>query len=529
MELRHYQKAAVDAIWNGLAEHNGHILAVLPTGTGKSLVICDFVRRALQGYPETRVQILTFSRELVAQNFSTMMRLWPECPAGIHSAGLNKRDVRSNVIFGSIQSIHNKAEKIQQCDLLLIDEAQSIPRKSDTMWRKYISDLQEINGGKVRVIGLTATAYRMDSGMLHKGKDALFSDIVYEYNLLDAINDGYLARPVSVASNVTIDTTGVGTRAGDFIPSALEAAAINPQVVDAIADEIVLNGKDRRGWIVFACGVSHATMLRDALRARGITCESVFGTTPSAERDSIIRRFKREEIRALVSVNALTTGFDAPHTSLIALARPTKSCGLYVQMVGRGTRLAPGKDDCLVLDFGNCIATHGPVDAPRVKAEKSGDTEKGEMPTKACPSCEARNTIAARECVQCGAPFPPVVQTIQTAASTLGLLSVDQAVPQWIEVDAVTYRLHPPKGPDKPPTLRVTYTTGLNQHNEWVCLQHTGYPRQKAVAWWQKRSPGVPVPSSVAEALEAVHVLPKPRQIAVRPSGRFTEIVGVIL
>ena len=122
---------------------------------------------------------------------------------------------------------------------------------------------------------------------------------------------------------------------------------------------------------MFCAGVEHATHVAEAIRERGVSCATIFGDTPTAERDRIIAAFKRGEIRALASMGVLTTGFNAPAVDLIAMLRPTKSAGLYVQMAGRGTRLAPGKDNCLVLDFAGNVARHGPVDAVDAEAAEA--------------------------------------------------------------------------------------------------------------------------------------------------------------
>lgn len=520
LALRHYQEKAVSAIWDGLAVADDNVLAVLPTGTGKALVICEFVRRALAEYPDTRIVVLTHSRELVAQNFAEMIGLWPECPAGIYSAGLNRRDAQSQVIFGSIQSIHRKAALLQRVDLIIVDEAQSIPRDAETMWLRFFQDVREINAGHLRVVGLTATAFRLDSGMLHKGEGAIFSRIVYEYGIIDAIKEGFLSPPISRPSQVQIDTSGVGTRGGEFIAGQLDAAASNPDTVAAIADELVTLGADRRGWIVFGCGVNHCTMLRDAIRERGVSCEGVFATTPSGERNQIVEAFKRQQIRCLVSVSALAVGFNAKHVDLIGLARPTKSAGLYIQTCGRGTRLFPGKDDCLVLDWGGNVQRHGPIDQVTVK-EKRGAA--GDMPVKICPHCQAENIIAARECVECGAQFEMIGSKLHTKASTAALLST-QIQPEWCDVTDVRYAAH--VKPGKPTSLRVTYQCGLTAHSEWVCFEHTGYPRSKAESWWRRRT-DAPIPATVEIAIVGAPTIAKPTAIQVRPVGKYVEILGV--
>ena len=180
-------------------------------------------------------------------------------------------------------------------------------------------------------------------------------------------------------------------------------------------------------------------------------------------------------------MGVLTTGFNAPGVDLIAMLRPTKSTGLYVQMAGRGTRLAPGKADCLVLDFAGNVARHGPIDA--VKPKRPG-TGEGEAPVKVCPDCQSILATAVRVCPDCGHAFPPPQVQVEAQASTLEILTTGK--PQWLAVDEVSYRAH--EKPGGRPTLQVDYQCGLVRHREWVCFEHTGYARQKAVAWWRQRA-----------------------------------------
>jgi DNA repair protein RadD len=251
-----------------------------------------------------------------------------------------------------------------------------------------------------------------------------------------------------------------------------------------------------------------------------VTCETIVGDTPSAQREAIINDFKAGRIQCLTNANVLTTGFNAPAVDLIAMLRPTKSAGLYVQIVGRGCRLAPGKTDCLVLDFAGNIARHGPIDAIKPKTPKAG--EDGDAPTKACPECDSIVHAAVRQCPDCGHMFPEPQIKIDAKASTLDILS--GGPPEWVPVTRVSYARHDKTG--KPPSLRVDYWSGLSSHSEWVCIEHQGYARQKAASWWANRAPGLPLPRGVDEALAVSQRLKCPSQIAVRPSGRYTEIVG---
>jgi DNA repair protein RadD len=519
LQLRDYQRAAIDAIYDYFAAVTGHPLVVIPTAGGKSLVAAAFIQEVLSQWPGERIIILTHVRELISQNFAELIRLWPEAPAGIYSAGLNRRDVQAQILFAGIQSVHRKAFHIQRADLVLVDEAHLVPRQASATYRRLLGDLTRINP-QLKVIGLTATPYRLDSGMLHKGPDALFDDIAFEVSVRELIDQGYLAPLISKQTSTQLDVSGVGTRGGEFIAGQLEAAVDHDPITQAAIDEVVAYGRDRRSWLLFCAGVDHACHVSEAVRARGVSCATIFGHTPRAERDRIIAAFKRGEIRALASMGVLTTGFNAPAVDLIAMLRPTKSTGLYVQMAGRGTRLAPGKDNCLVLDFAGDVAHHGPIDLvkPRDKLNGEGD---GEAPTKVCPACQTINALAARVCTDCGYVFPAPEVQLEATATTQPILSVGR--PEWVDVDAVTYHRH--EKPGRPASLRIDYHCGLVRHREWVCLEHGGYASRKAAQWWRRRDGSSEVPATVDEALARAEELRRPAQIAVRPNGRYTEVV----
>lgn len=519
LTLRPYQQAAIDGIYDYYERDSGNACIVIPTAGGKSLVMARFIEGVLKAFPDQRILVVTHVRELIEQNHGELIRLWPEAPAGIYSAGLKQRNISARILFAGIQSIHRRVYDVQQCDLVLIDEAHLIPRSSNTMYRRFLDGLKRLNP-LLKVIGFTATPYRLDSGLLHEGDGAIFTDIAFEVSVRDLIDQGYLSRLVSKLMSTQLEVAGVGTRGGEFIARELHAAVDRKAITQAAVAEIVAYGETRRSWLVFCSGVEHAEHVRDAIRAHGITCETIVGETPSAERDALIEAFKRGEIRCLTNANVLTTGFNAPGVDLIAMLRPTKSAGLYVQIVGRGCRLAPGKSDCLILDFAGNIARHGPIDAIKPKRPGEGD---GEAPVKVCPDCASIVHAAVRVCPDCGHVFPPPEPKIEAKASTLDVLS-RVGKPEWVEVTQVRYARH--EKPGKPPSLRVEYWCGLSAHHEWICVEHAGYPRQKAATWWAARAPGTPLPRSVDEALQHAPALRRPAQIAVRPSGRYTEVIA---
>ncbi|MCG6557675.1 DEAD/DEAH box helicase [Ruegeria sp. 1NDH52C] len=518
LTLRPYQQAAITAIYGYFQTHTGNPLVVIPTAGGKSLVMASFIEGVLKAWPDQRILIVTHVRELIAQNHAEMIGLWPDAPSGIYSAGLGKREAQARILFAGIQSIHRRAGEIGHTDLVLIDEAHLIPGKSSTMYRRFLDALKGINPA-LKVIGLTATPFRLDSGMLHEGQNALFTDIAYEAPVRELIDAGYLSPLVSKQPVTRLDVSKVGTRAGDFIARDLAAAVDQEAITRAAVTEIIAHGRDRKSWLAFCSGVEHARHVAEEFGRQGISCRTIFGDTPKDERDAILAAFKRGEIRALASMGVLTTGFNAPGVDLIALLRPTKSAGLYVQMVGRGTRLAPGKENCLVLDFAGNVRRHGPIDLVRPK--RPGEGGGGEAPTKLCPMCESIIALSSIECPDCGYEFPAREVKIAPTAATLPVLSPKQ---QWLLVTGVSYSRHDKLGGR--PSLKVTYSCGLATYSEWICLEHPGYARQKAAEWWRKRAPGCPVPLSVAEAILQAKELMRPSAISVRPAGRFVEVSG---
>ncbi|MBT7615834.1 MAG: DEAD/DEAH box helicase, partial [Calditrichaeota bacterium] len=329
MELRGYQREAVNAIYRYFEKNKGNPLIVCPTASGKSFIMAAFIREVLEAWSDQRIMVLTHVKELIQQNYMELTRHWTLAPAGIYSAGLNRREAQAQVLFAGIQSVHSRAEELQSFDLIMIDECHLVPRKSDTMYRRFLGDMHAINED-VKIIGLTATHYRLDSGLLTEGDSRIFTDIAYEVPVKRLINEGFLSPLVTKAPNTTLDVSGVHTRGGEFINSELQNAVDQSETNRAAVREIIHYGKDRKSWLIFCTGVQHAYNVRDALRERNIVAETVTGDTNAMERDYILEGFKSGKIRAITNCDILTTGFNAPNTDLLGILRPTQSTGLYV-------------------------------------------------------------------------------------------------------------------------------------------------------------------------------------------------------
>jgi DNA repair protein RadD len=521
--LRPEQRKAIDAIYDAFRNGMERPLVVLPTGAGKSVVLAALVKETLEHWPDERILVLVHVQELVEQDWLELVEMWPDAPASIYCAGLGEKDLSGQVVFASIQSIAKRAFDLQKVDLIIVDECHLIPAGESGRYNKLFKDLATINGGPRPIIGLTATDYRTDSGSLTEGRGKIFDAVAYRVELADLIAQGRLVVPRALRTATEIDVTGVKTTAGEFNLGQLQAAADRDELTRAAVGEIIEAGKDRRSWLVFSTGVDHAHHIRDEIRARGYSCETVTGDTPKGQRKAIIAAFKAGAIRCMTNDSCLTTGFNHPATDLVAVLRPTKSPGLWVQMCGRGLRTAPGKADCVVLDFGRNTQRHGPLDM--IKAVAKGAV--GVPPVKVCPECQAEIFAGLTQCPHCGFEFEMERERSKhdTKPDLAPLLG--SVVSDWLPVTRVDYRRH--VKPGSPDTLRVDYWCGMTRYSEWVCFDHEpeSYPRKKAERWWRHRS-DLPCPDSVGESLDVIDECKgNIEAVRVRRDGKFWRIVAV--
>ncbi len=413
----------------------------------------------------------------------------------------------------------------------MIDEAHLTPREGNGQYRSLLERLRD-KRPDMRVIGFTATPYRLNTGRLDLGDDRLFDETVYTYGIRQGIEDGFLSPLISKASAVEIDVSSIARRGGEFVPGALEAASDKEEITRAAVAEIMALGADRRSWLVFCAGVKHAHHVRDEFRAQGISCETITGDTDSGARARIIAQFKSGQIRCLTNAQVLTTGFDAPGVDLVAMLRATLSTGLYVQIVGRATRLADGKKDALILDFAGNVRRHGPVDAievrePRKKGKKGdqeGAAKVDDVRAKECPSCKNLVALNTRSCQHCGHEFPaadnPKHEAEADAETTITTL--EAVKPREIPVINWYVRRH--TKPGSPDSMRVTYLAGVKTYDEWVCVEHFGPARNMAERWF--RAHGVTAPKTVEEAMRLFTTLTMPTHISVKPDGKYWRVVS---
>ena len=250
LELRHHQQLAVNSIYSYFETgRSGHPVLEAPTSAGKSLIQADFIKSVLERWPGQRILCLAHVQELIEQNYLELVSYWADAPAGINAAGLNRRDTEAGVIFAMIQSVHKRAYELGRFDLIIIDEAHLVPVKtSEGMYRNFINDCARINPN-IRIIGLSATPYRLDNGLLTEGENRLFTDIIpakrNRMTIDDLLEAGYLA-PLSTPKGgikTRFSVEGVGKSGGDFKAGELAAAVDVDDVTQAACAELARLGE----------------------------------------------------------------------------------------------------------------------------------------------------------------------------------------------------------------------------------------------------------------------------------------------
>jgi len=521
--LRDYQQRAIDDLytWFG-ANKEGNPCLEMPTGSGKSHIVAELCKNAVKGWPNTRILMLTHSKELISQNAAKMRAHWPNAPLGVYSAGLGRKEI-DQITFAGIQSAHRHAERIGFINLILVDECHLISNKEQGTYRKLIANLAAINPN-LRVIGLTATPYRLGQGTVIDGEDALFNDILKPVSIAELVARGFLATLKSKHTELSFDLSGVKKRGGEYIDSQLNKAVDQEEINRAVVAETIARADGRSKWLFFCSGVEHAEHIRDELISQGISAACVTGNTPKAERARILAAHEAGDITALTNANVLTTGYDSPDIDLLIYLRPTLSPALYVQMAGRGMRVKSATDHCLVLDFAGNVERHGPI--TNVRPPKAKGDKIGEMPTKICPKCDELVQISVMKCPDCGYIWEEKPKEFNLSnADIMGIEPQEADITEW------KWRKHTSKKSGKEMVL-VTYYSGLSGPSitEYFAVTHDGYAGAKARAALMSvvRSAGLNPDlvslDNMSELAQYLNTGAHPAAIKYNKNGKFYDI-----
>lgn len=335
VRLRPYQEEAVKAIEDGLERGVDRPLVALPTGTGKTVVAGEVIRRR-----GGRALVIAHRDELLKQARDKIVMISPGTDVGMVKASENEVD--SDVVVASIQTI-SRSSRLEQLarsfDTVFVDEAHH--SASDT----YVRVLEHVSDSDL-IIGMTATPERGD----RKKLEDVWQEVVYEWDLLSAIESGYLAPLRGLRVRTDAEFGKFRTVRGDFVASEVEEELDRVDAPARIVEAFSEHASERKA-IVFAPGVDTSRRLSEAFCEAGYSAAHVDGSTPQEERETILRRFSEGEHQLLCNVGIATEGYDEPSVDCIVNCAPTKSKIRYVQTIGRGTRTHPGKDDCLVIDM----------------------------------------------------------------------------------------------------------------------------------------------------------------------------------
>lgn len=348
-----------------------------------------------------RVLVLAHRRELVGQMSRRLHGAGID--HGIIAAGFKARPGEP-VQIASIQTLDARAMRTRQmdlppADLVVVDECHHATADS---WRRIIDAYP-----RAAVLGLTATPCRKSG----TGLGDVFHVLVQAPQTAAQIEAGYLVRTKVVGPPEGPDLSGVRSRGGDYVESEAAARVDRPELVGDAVTEWLRHAEGSR-TIIYTASLAHMVHVRDAFRAAGVLAECLDGTTPTEERDGILKQLASGTIDVIVNCGVLTEGFDCPTVSCIVLLRPTKSFGLYLQMIGRGLRSAEGKRHCMVIDHVGATATHGFVEEEvdwtldtktRAQSRSSSKARAAGTPRElaTCPECSA-NYWRGQPCGACG-------------------------------------------------------------------------------------------------------------------------------
>jgi len=520
--LRSYQEDALTSIWSYFANGGkGNPLIAWPTGTGKSIIPAVFIERIMKLWPNQKFLLLTHVSTLISQNADALREAWPNAPLGIYSAGLKQKQPFMPIVYAGIQSAIRDPSRFGHRDIIFIDEAHLISDEEGSQYLTFLATMKLINP-QVKVIGMTATPFRMGMGLLTEGN--LFTDIIHDLTSVDEFNrliaEGYLCPLIPKRTKVELDVSNVGMAKGDFIGSQLQSAVDKQEITYAGLREAVQLGQDRKSWLIFSSGIEHAEHIAAMLTSFGIDCAAVHSKQNAEYNEQAIKHFKSNTLRSIVNYSKLTTGFNHPDIDLICDFRPTMSIPLHIQKLGRGTRPANGKENCLVLDFGRNIPRLGPINDPVIPRKKG--VGNGEVPVKICEACGTYNHAKVRFCTGCGNEFEFKVKIV-AKAGTDEILRSDLPVVEYFDVDYAIYAKKQKDG--KRAYIVASYFCGMRKFNEFVFPESAKYGKHLFHQWWMQRHTSEP-PDTTDEALKHVSELRCPKRIRVWVNKKWPEVLS---
>lgn len=450
MKLRDYQLECIDATWDEL--YRGETALVqAPTGSGKTLTFSHLIKKCLEQHAGMRVVILMGRVDLVLQTEAAIARVVERRHVGAYCGSLNRREINRPVTVASIHSVVDI--ETPAYNLVIVDEVHNLDQ-AEGSYIKFI-DKQRAKNPKLKIVGFTATPFRSD-GVIY-GEEKIFKRLCYKKTIQDMIAMGYLCRPVLKQAENAFDTGNLRIRAGEYMAEDVDALVSDEAVMLSQVREALDKMKGRKAVAWATANIDHCERLLKLLQAEGESATAIHSKQARDARGGNLSSFTSGRARHMVFVSILSEGFDHPPIDCIVLMRPTRSPVLYVQTVGRGLRIYPGKDDCLVLDYGQVVRELGPLDDPKVKGKKG----EGEAVLKLCPQCSSWVAGGFRQCPDCSYEFPPPLaaedKLTKRADNNAEILSKANE-PETEEVGPVYLAMHQAKSGNA--CVKIVYSYG---------------------------------------------------------------------
>lgn len=468
MKLRPYQQALLDEARAHLKAGVKSILLQLPTGGGKTVVTATMLGRAAErGF---RCAFGVHRRELVKQSIETFNAVG--IPHGVVSAGWYM-DGGPRVQICSVPTWLRRTKYLGRFNLIVWDECHHIAAGSwDELHRQYPDAVH---------IGLTATPERLDG----RGLGDWFDVMVKGPDLRALIEAGFLS-PYRLFSKPAVDMDGVGLAGGDYRRDDMVRMLDQSTIMGDAVEHYLKHARGRRA-VAFEATIDRSRALVDRFREAGIAAEHLDGGSSTAHRDQVLADFETGRVQVVSNVDLFGEGFDLPQLECVIMNRPTHSLGLYLQQAGRGLRIYPGKQDCVILDHAGNYKRHGAPDEPRDwtltgrKPRPGGGSEETAPVGPICNSCFAISPPGASQCVECGTPFPKRHRELRMVDGELVEVEVgqdDQAARDFAEYARA--RLKAEAFPDFHSLVREGRRRKLRNPEGWAMHVLEGRARAKA-------------------------------------------------
>lgn len=542
-ELRPYQVSALDALHAAIQERD-ILLLQAATGAGKTVMIVRLINKYFHDHPGRNFLVVMHKKELVEQFVKSFFKFSdiPLADIGIACAGVNKTvSVGRRVTVASVQTLVNHLDKFPGADLVVVDETHRIGHDFASQYQKLMQTLRDYKPHH-KVIGVTATAYRLGHGMIYgdrckPGRTNFFPELTHRVTYKELVENNHLMPLrgfITSHESITEDLKAVKV-SGDYNLGQLGDVMSNARHIDSAVDGYEKYGLEHNSVCVFACTIEHAELLCEAFNKRGHRAVSIHSQLPPLVRDANLRAWQSGEVKVAVSINILVEGFDFPALSCLVFCRPTKSPTLYIQGIGRILRTSPGKKEALLIDLTDNTLEFGlDIDNPKFTIPRNADGEGGDAPTKVCPGEMNDGTVCAepvhaalKYCPVCGYEFE-TTEEVQAAMGEMKKVDFNKLPdPEPYDVERVEYEAHESRNSGKT-LIKATYFTGyLNpKFHEWICLpdNYDGFAVNQARAWWEERT-NEPFPETVEEFLFLSDTLMQPARIITVKEGKYHRVI----